>query len=223
MKQIMKWLILVLALVLVLSVFAACKGDGEEGSDPPKDLTVPEDIQTVMDEAVNLAANYALELDGEYGDQYVTWLGSSLGKEHEIYGDLKATLDQFRLESGAYYVYLLSDVDPDDNYFELTVDSSQEKDAWMTQYAMEGEFEAAQNGMPAASMSAWGNKNDPENPLWTGYAPVHDSNGDVVAILAVDIAAPIVTEYPEWNRDSDSWNGAKYEYTPVDENANGVS
>ena len=68
------------------------------------------------------------------------------------YEDLKATLDQLRIRSGAYYVYILTDMDPDDDYFEITVDGSEEPDDWMYQYEIEGQFLVAQNGEPCAAL-----------------------------------------------------------------------
>ena len=116
------------------------------------------------------------------------------GWDYPGYEDLKATLDQFRIESGAYYVYILTDMDPDDDYFEITVDGSEEPDDWMYQYEIEGQFLVAQNGEPCAALSAW--DNDVDDPVWSAFAPVHDSEGNVVGILGVDYPAPEILDFP---------------------------
>lgn len=213
MKKHSKWLMVLLVLALALFAFAGCGGNG--GEEEPIDIEdetpeIPAEVQAVMDHVTSLAANYALQLDGEWADEYVALLESGQGWDYPGYEDLKATLDQFRIESGAYYVYILTDMDPDDDYFEITVDGSEEPDDWMYQYEIEGQFLVAQNGEPCAALSAW--DNDVDDPVWSAFAPVHDSEGNVVGILGVDYPAPEILDFPEWNRDSDEWNGMEVEF-----------
>jgi thiamine biosynthesis protein ThiI len=68
----------------------------------------------------------------------------------------------------------------------------------------------AQNGEPCAALSAW--DNDVDDPVWSAFAPVHDSEGNVVGILGIDYPAPEILDFPEWNRDSDEWNGMEVEF-----------
>ena len=104
MKRHSTWLILLLLATMALFVFAGC-GGGEEAPLPdPDPAEVPDEVQAVIDHTVDLAANYALQLDGEWADEYLALLDSGQGWDYPGYDDLKATLDQFRIESGAYYV-----------------------------------------------------------------------------------------------------------------------
>jgi len=99
-------------------------------------------------------------------------------------------------------VYCLVDLDPSDGYFEITVDGSEEPDDWLNQYDVEGQFILAMNGTPAAAPTAW--DNDVDDPVWSAFAPVHNSEGKVVAILGIDFPAPEILKYPEWNRDQNT-------------------
>lgn len=203
-----KWPVLCLLIALLLATLTACGGNAGD-TEFKSDHEIPAEVQTVMDKTTELAANYALQITGEWADLYAECLASGQGRDFSGYRDLKATLDQFRNESGAYYVYILTDMDPEDDFFEITVDGSEEPDDWMAQYEVEGQFLAAQNGQPKAALSAW--DNDVDDPVWSAFAPVYDSAGDVVGILGVDYPAPEILDFPEWNRDSDQWNGMAVE------------
>ena len=203
MKRHSTWFLLLVA-AMVLFAFAGCGGGADEDL-PEGPGDIPEEVQSIMDNVTGLAANYALQLDGEWADLYAACLASGEGRDFDGYDDLKATLDQFRIESGAYYVYILTDMDPNDEYFEITVDGSEDPDDWMYQYEVEGQFNVAQGGEPCAAMSAW--DNDVDDPVWSAFAPVYDSEGNVVGILGIDYPAPEILDFPEWNRDSDDWNG----------------
>jgi len=160
---------------------------------------IPAEVKGIMDKVLGLAVKYAKQLDGEFGDQHVALMQSGKGWEYEGYADLKSKLDGFRIESGAYYVYCLVDMDPYDGHFEITVDGSEEPDDWLNPYDVEAQFLLAMNGTPAAAPTAW--DNDVNDPVWSAFAPVYNSEGRVVAILGIDFPAPEILKYPEWNRD----------------------
>ncbi|GAB1476594.1 hypothetical protein MASR2M70_14300 [Bacillota bacterium] len=208
MRRHSKWFLLVL--VFTLFAFAGCGGGGEAEVPGDGGEAIPAEVQAVIDNVTSIAANYALQLDGEWADEYNALLASGEGRDYAEYDNLKATLDQFRLESGAYYVYMFTDMDPDDEYFEITVDGSEEPDDWMVQYDVEGQFFVAMDGEPCAALSAWDNgEND---PAWSAFAPVYDSDGNIVGILGIDYPAPEIVDFPQWNRDSEEWNGMAVEY-----------
>jgi hypothetical protein len=201
----LKYLLLLIAIVLF--TLAGCGLSDDAGSVDQLDepVEVPEVIETLMDKVTDIVANCALQLDGEWADEYIACLDSGQGSNCSQFEDLKATLEQFREESGAKRVFILTDMEQSDDYFEITVDGSKEPRDWMEQYEIETPFLIAQDGIPCAAMSAW-NDSDGE-PLWSAYAPVYSSEGNVVGILAVDYPAPEVLELPDWNRDEDEWNG----------------
>lgn len=209
MKKNVKLLAILFSLILVLGLFASCGGGETPAStDPdenPEDVSgeVPSEVQAVMDKVTTLAADYALQLDGEFGDQHLALIESGQGWDYVDHDAMKAVLDGFRVDSGAYYVYCLIDADPSDDYFEITVDGSEEPDDWYAQYEIESQFLAAMEGTPTPAPSAW--DNDVDDPVWSSFAPIHDSQGNIVAILGVDYPAPEILDFPEWNRDSDEF------------------
>jgi hypothetical protein len=209
MKKNRKLFPVLLMIVLVLSSFAACGGSQVEAPAEPAASTIPAEVQAVMDKTTGLATKYAEQLNGTWADEYEACLASGQGRDYPGYADLKATLDGFRIESGAFYVYMLTDMTAEDNYFEITVDGSEEPDDWMAQYETEGQFVVAQAGQPAAALSAW--DNDVDQPAWSAFAPVYNTAGTVVGILGVDYPAPEILDFPEWNRDAETWNGMKVE------------
>lgn len=125
--------------------------------------------------------------------------------QNQDYLALKESLDGIRTESGAYYVYMM--VPNDDNDFLITVDGSEEPDDFLTNYGWEVQFTEAMEGEPATARSGW----DDDVPVWSGFAPVYNSDGKVVGILGVDFPSPEIEDFPEWNRDREEWNGAEDE------------
>lgn len=125
--------------------------------------------------------------------------------QNQDYLALKETLDDIRIDSGAYYVYMM--VPNDDNDFLITVDGSEEPDDFLTNYGWEVQFTEAMEGEPATARSGW----DDDVPVWSGFAPVYNSDGKVIGILGVDFPSPEIEDFPEWNRDREEWNGAEDE------------
>lgn len=211
MRKNSKWSILLLVLLLVLTCFSACGNDTDQQDQQepnvPTETVVPDEVQAVKDHVTSLAAEYALKLDGDWGDQHAALMATADEESYDeaLYNELKAVLDGYREECGAYYVYALYGEAPYDEAFNITIDGSPEPDDWFTEYEFEIQFKEAAEGEPAAARSAW---DDSEDDLcWSAFAPVHDSEGNVVAILGIDYPAPEILDFPEWNRDSEEWNG----------------
>lgn len=205
MKKNSRWFVYFLSVLLILSTFAGC-GSSQESSAPEQEVSeTPAEVQAIMDKVTDLAVGYAAQLDGEFGDWHAALIESGQDRSFEGYDARKATLDGFREECGAYYIYCMIDADPDDEYFEITVDGSEEPDDWYAQYETEGQMVAALEGTPTPAPSAW--DNDVDDPVWSAFAPIHDSEGNVVAILGVDFPAPEILDFPEWNRDAEEFAG----------------
>ena len=167
---------------------------------------VPDEVQEVKETVTGLAEKYGKQLDGEWGDLHAALIESEEGEDFESFETMKAVLDEIRIESGAYYFYAFyPSGDPASSDYYITVDGSEDPDEYGALYHWEIQFTEAWNGTPAPARSAWDNGDD--DPVWSAFAPIHDSDGNVVAILGIDFPAPSILEYPEWNRDSEVWNG----------------
>jgi len=166
----------------------------------------PPAVQAVKQKVTDMAAHYAKQLDGFFGDRHAELMASGEGSDSPLYQQLKLVLDGFREESGAYYVYCLIDQDPADDHFEITVDGSVEPDDWLNPYETESQFIAALAGTPTPAPSAWNDDEAGLKPVWSAFAPIHNSKGKIVAILGLDYPAPQILEFPQWNRDSDEFS-----------------
>lgn len=208
MKKQHKLLVTFLTLLLVLAMFglAGC------GQKQTAEESMPPEVREVRDNVVTIAEEYALTLDGKWGDEHAAMMKSGKARDYDGYDKLLKTLKDMQEECGAYYVYTLVPTMDDDGQpliekdpFLVAVDASEDPDDWGTAYDWEIQFKEAYEGAPAAARSAW--DNGAEELAWSAFAPIHDSKGNVVAILGIDYPAQEILDFPEWNRDSDSWNG----------------
>ena len=185
---------------------------------------VPTEVADMRQYVETLAAKYAAKLSGQptWADQYVALLESGEARDYEGYEALRSVLADITEATGTTYCYVLTpgtDGVPDiagasDNTgaYLITVDPCEDPDDWATDYGWEAQFTEAWEGEPAAARSAW-NESDTEQ-CWSGFAPVYDSEGTVVALLGFDYPATEVAQaYPEWNRDAAEWNGIEDEIT----------
>jgi len=182
---------------------------------------VPKDIQNVKEEASTYVETYAKQLtDAGWGDDYVALLSSGEARDHADYESIMEVISDYRAECGATYMYVLTPVvDGEITYdvkktrdlpFAITVDGCEDPDAWGIEYDWEIQFTEAWEGATAAARSAWINDavGDNHDICWSAFAPVYDSEGNVVCILGIDFpCAEVLNNYPQWNRDSGSWNG----------------
>ncbi len=163
------------------------------------------------------------DAEATWADKYVALLDSGEARDYEGYDEMKAVLDDIRIDIGATYVYVLTpageDGTPDpagaygeDGAYLITVDGSEEPDDWGVDYGWEVQFTEAWEGTPSSARSAWDNYGD--GYCWSAFAPVYDSEGNVVCLLGVDYpCTEVIEENPEWNRDGDVFNGFHDEIT----------
>jgi len=192
-----------MALLMAFALLPGCGGGADE-----EEIVVPEEIQALADHAVKLAQHYALQLDGDWGDLHVDLMESGLEEDFRYFEEMREVLSGFIEESGAKYVYAMypQDISDSEAPFIITVDGSLDPDEFGAEYELELPFIRAWYGIAASSSYAWEDIWQ-GSYCWSAYAPIHDSNGDVVAILGVDCYAPEIDDFPEWNIDSDDWNG----------------
>ncbi|MDX9889111.1 MAG: hypothetical protein RBS51_07630 [Anaerovoracaceae bacterium] len=196
-----KLLVVLLALVLVFTM-AAC-GGGAPPAVEPEVNEMPADLVAFIDEELAAIQAIGEDVSGEWGDMHEALMETVDGDVYDeaIYADLKAVLDEHRIASGAYYVYVM--IPDENNDYHITVDGSAEPDDFMTNYGWEVQFDEAWAGDVATARSGW----DDDVPCWSCFAPVYNSDGEVVCIVGMDMPCELLDDYPEWNRDRPEWNG----------------
>ncbi|MDO4834673.1 MAG: hypothetical protein Q4A40_06530 [Bacillota bacterium] len=223
-----KWFAVLACAVMAFSclIITGCgsSGETEAPAEEPAAATwaesdIPGEVQAKVDEVKEIAGQIGKELEGEFGDNYKALIESGEGEEYEGFAALREQLDSARTESGATYVYAMSPSDGkgmpsldgdtgEKGAFLIGVDGSEDPDPWGEDYGWEIQFTEAWNGDVAAARSAWADTDDMGAELcWSAFAPIIDSDGNVVGIVGVDYPANEILDFPEWNRDSDSWNG----------------
>ncbi len=199
----------ILCLTVVLLAFAGCGSTGQETKqkEASADYTLPEAVADIRDQAMDYVQDYAKKLEGGWTDRLEVLMSQNLGEatmNSAEYTALCATLTGYMNECGATYMYALVP-DSEGNYY-ITVDGSEGPDAWGTDCGSEVQFkEAYEAGLVASARSGW---QDGEGKwCWSVFSPLYNSSGNIVAILGIDYPAPVLSDYPEWDRDSGSWNG----------------
>lgn len=191
MKKYAKLLVFILVLVLAMGTFAACGGgDEEEPAEEPAAKTV------------------------KWIDEYAACVESGEKEGYANYSALVDPLKEFQSAEGAKYVYCVAPADANDldGSYTLTVDASEEPDPWGEDYGFEIQFKEAYNGEVAAARSAWQDNEEGTEWCWSAFAPVKDADGKTVAVVGIDYPAPLIKDYPEWDRDNDKWNGYEAEW-----------
>jgi len=162
------------------------------------DKKLPDELQAVANKALDIATNCAKQLDGAWGDWHAAMIESGKKDAYDDYTNKRAVLNGFVKQSDAKYVYTLYPAgDAESSAYYLSTDGSEVLDEYGTQYEWEAEFTTAFKGTPVAASEAW--KDDKDGSiLISAYAPVHDTKGNVVAVLGVDYPAPEAAKYPEF-------------------------
>jgi len=191
MKKSTKLLTMLMSLMLTVLFMSGCAVSAYGAE-------MPEELKAVANKAVSIATNYAKQLDGAWGDQHAAMIDSKEGGAFAEFESMRAALCGFMAESDATYIYTLYPSGAVESApFFLTVDGSEEADDYGTENEWEAGFAAAWKGTPTAGDHVWKDEGDGAL-LLSAYAPVHDSKGNVVAVLGVDYPAPEADKYPDW-------------------------
>jgi len=200
MKKGLLVLTLLLALSMTVMFMPGCGGD-DEGAKGGDDSDMPEAVKAIKDYTLNLAKDFAEQLDGDYGDQVAALIKSGEGMDFAGYEDLQQTLADLATTTddpeGTYVSVIVPDIPGEeapyvfliDGYLEDPIDYGY-SEPW------EPYYDEAWNGRIAGSNYAYWS--DDDELLWIACAPIHDSNGDVVAVLLVEFYADGLEEYTDW-------------------------
>jgi hypothetical protein len=161
------------------------------------DGSMPDDLKQAIDEQLNVTEEFALTLDGAFGDWHMEMMDSDLQRKYLGYDEKLSMLRGFQEKIGAYYVYTFYTKDKNDLEYTIAMDASDKPDAFGAPYPTEPCFVSAWEGQPSATALGWNIKQN--DPVWSTYAPIRNSQGEVVAILGVDKPQPILKKYPEFN------------------------
>ena len=141
----------------------------------------------IGEKVMAVAATGALLLDGEMGDFHQQIVADG-HRDSQAYADFVAILQQIRDANQATYVYTL--IKTSDEMTNLIVDAAEgeEADPFGTEYEMEPQFKTAFAGTPDYAEHTW--DDDTYGTQKSAFAPIHNSQGEIVAILGVDYPAP---------------------------------
>ncbi|WP_418790505.1 methyl-accepting chemotaxis protein [Phosphitispora sp. TUW77] len=130
-----------------------------------------------------IARTGALMIDG---DQHAL-LKSPEDENTDIYLNIKAILQQIKEENDATYVYTMAKIDEERVMF--VIDAEEDEPSHLGdeyENGMEPEMEMAFDGESIYTREFY---TDEWGTFKTGYAPIMNSSGEVVAILGIDISA----------------------------------
>lgn len=195
--------LVLLALLLVFAMLACGEGTPPADVDQGTLMEMPADLVAFVDEELAAIDAIGKDLSGEWGDMHADLMTTVEGDKYDegLYAELKPALDQHRIDTGAYYVYVMI---PDENEgYNITVDGSADPDGFLTNYEWEIQFDEAMNGEVASARAGW----DDDVPIWSCFAPVYNSADEIVCIVGIDMPCEILEDYPEWNIDREEWNG----------------
>lgn len=135
------------------------------------------------EEVLDVARMVAANLDGDVLERVL-----EAGEESEEYSQVLNELRTFLQSGNILYVYTMSYLD--ENNFQFVVDADPEEPSSPgTAYEMEDEMLRAWNGDACATEEA---SEDEWGIVYSAYAPVYNSAGEVVGIVGVDYEASAI-------------------------------
>ncbi|MGG4128443.1 methyl-accepting chemotaxis protein [Paenibacillus illinoisensis] len=164
-------------------------------------------VMTMQHKNQQLAVNTATLLGQEA--ELIKTLSSTASEESDEYKSLRDELAKVRLQSGALYVYMYNKTSDGWIY---TVDGADWDDSEYSPYGTAMEFNPQiQERLLSGEVVTTGIVDDPTwGQLLSSFAPIKDSQGEVISYLGIDISAAAVNQVS-----SDSVNNAYRTIIPI--------
>lgn len=143
-------------------------------------------LEDTKQQVFKLSAAAALLIDGDEHEKLTK-------EEHQLtdtYSDIKNKMIEFQKETGVTYIYTL--VKASDNKTNFIIDADEAEGAALgDEYKYLSAMDSAFNGIASADDEVY---KDDWGVFLSGYAPIKNSEGKVVAIVGVDIDARHILE-----------------------------
>ncbi|MDR3296081.1 MAG: hypothetical protein LBT26_09690 [Clostridiales Family XIII bacterium] len=195
----------ILALACAAAGLAACDRSKTE-YDADGNAVMPPAVEKIQEAALRYAKEGAVNFNGTWANGYKEMIAAGKEADPAQYKKRQAMLDIMRQQTRARSIYILSPDDRNEGEFLVTLFSTKNEDGTLADSHEAAALLDAWEGKAAAELSAW--DYEPRDPCWSAYAPIYDGEGVIVAVFGIDLPAPSILSYPEWNRDHRRWNGA---------------
>lgn len=187
-------LILISCLLLGMCIFTGCMEDAPVLPD------TPDAIEDIRDDAMADIQTFVTNNEATLPDRLTTLISYSYGDQTQTtseYVAIQQILSTFAAENQAERLFII--VKNEDGNYQKTV-SSEESSTWLEDYSLPARIaEEVEAGLISSAKSGHDN-------LWPVYAPMYNSAGEISAVAVLEVPCDL-TEYPEWDRDSESWHG----------------
>lgn len=189
-----KILILIAGLIVCLGLFTGCN------EETPVLPDTPEAIEDVRDAALEEIQTFVTDNEGVLADSLTTLISAGLGDqttESSEYLAMQQTLASFVEENKAGDLFIL--VKNEEGVYQKTI-SSEENSVWLEEYDLTSRIaEEVEAGLLSSAKCGHDN-------LWPVYAPLYNSAGEIAGIAVLEVPFDF-TDYPEWDKNSESWHG----------------
>lgn len=136
--------------------------------------------------AMKLASSVSLMIDGDLHAKLVT----PQDQLSDTYNDIKTIMQEFQEKTQVTYIYTLTKID--DNKTNFVIDAAAtDYSALGDEYDLLPAMEIAFDGTVSADEKFY---TDKWGTFLSGYAPIIDSQGNVVAVIGIDIDASLIIQ-----------------------------
>jgi hypothetical protein len=201
------YIAILLILCLAATALNGCSASGPV-YDETGELVIPVRITNTMERALKNVKSGGSSLNGRFANWHRDMIASGLEVNYMRYDEQLEMLNDLRIGAGARNTYVIYDYDAESDEYIVSMGVSRYDPPL---YGFNSRREAthaireAFEGRGTAEMFAW--EDEDGAPFLSAFAPVYDENADIIAVLGLDMPAPSVLEFPEWDRDDKRWNG----------------